>query len=60
VTIVNPPSKVAIEEALKVVEAGVGGMTVTVTVTRAKTGVLIGGGEVGLEVLPVDMAVDGT
>jgi len=61
VTTVNLPSEADTEEASEVVEAGVGGMTVTVTVTGTKTGALhTGGGGVDLEVLPVDMVVDGT
>jgi hypothetical protein len=54
---VKPPSEVA-EEALEVAEPGVGGMTVTVTVTRAE--IHTKGDEVDLEVLPVDMVVGGT
>jgi hypothetical protein len=50
----KPPSEVA--EELEVAEAGVGGMPVTVTVTRATTR----GDGVGLEVLPVDMVVGRT
>jgi len=51
------PSEVP-EEALEVVEAGVDGMTVTVTVTR--TEIHTERDEVGLEVLQVDTVVGGT
>lgn len=50
-TTVKPPPKVP-EEALEVVEPGVDGMTVTVTVTMAE--IHTKGDEVDLEVPPVD------